>query len=72
MRNHKIGHLPMNDCVIRVYDEYRACTYNGMGDIGSDLALTITCNCKKGSDWLKRCVEHQQTIYIVKCFLIGQ
>ena len=31
-----------------------------------------TCNCIKGSDWLKRWVEAQHNILVVRYFVIGQ
>ena len=31
-----------------------------------------TCNCKKGTDWLKTWVEAQHNIYVEKCFVDGQ
>ena len=36
------------------------------------LSLSQTCNCQKGSNWLKSWVAALHNILVVRCFMIGQ
>ena len=58
-------------CAINVYLlEFRA-ILGHLSDKG-EVFRSQTIDCKRGSNWLTRWVETQHSIYVVKCFMIGQ
>ena len=52
MWNQEIGHLQMNDFVIKVYDEPLLCKLTIVHVHVTEQAI-LGLTCKKGSDWLK-------------------
>ena len=48
------------------------CIYTTFNQLCLLTSRSQTCNCKNGTDWLKRWVEAQHNIYVEKCFVIDQ